>query len=224
MLDNLSILDVCTVTGTVTDSLSGNPIAGAQVSIASGTSSFSATTNSAGAYSVDVLTSTAYTETVSASGHNTVTLPGNPLAAATTLTTNVQLVLAPGQTWGVTDTFIRPNSSSLGTTQDANAVPWLNVSGTSAISGDMALLINGGGGLIPGAVVLDRTLPANVDMSIDMTWLNTTNAAWSEINYRNISAAVQGYYVYFPAAGTTVQLWFRATCWQQAHCRPRLTL
>ena len=221
VVGNLTLQDVCTITGTVTDSLSANPITGAVVSITSGPLSFSATTDSTGAYSVDALRSTAYTQTVSASGHNTVTLSGNPLTSA--ISTNVQLVLASGSTWSVTDTFTRPNSTNLGTTEDTNAVPWLATLGTSQISGDALVLNvsspNGSG------VILDRTLPADIDMTIDMDWLNLTTSLYAHIGYRNTAAGQDtGYIVDFPWEGTTVELLFEGNLLASAALSPASTL
>ena len=82
-----------TVTGTVTSAATGKPLAGAQVSV--GTDS--TTTNSSGVYSISVPAGT-YTVTATDFGYKSQTDPGVPVTDGGTTTENFALMTAPSVT------------------------------------------------------------------------------------------------------------------------------
>lgn len=97
-----------TIAGTVTDSSTGNPIAGATVSAGSA----STTTSNTGAYSLTLPVAT-YTETIAAYGYGTDTINGVSVTSGGTTTENAALTAVPpvqvsgmvtdgsGQGWGL---------------------------------------------------------------------------------------------------------------------------
>jgi YD repeat-containing protein len=81
-----------TIAGTITQSDGVTPVAGATVTIWSGTDSVAvATSGSAGAYSISSLSATTYSIQVSASGYNTVKESGVAVTAGNTSTANFSL-------------------------------------------------------------------------------------------------------------------------------------
>jgi large repetitive protein len=88
-----------TISGTVTDSLRGTPLAGALIRLRRGGDAVtidSVIAAANGSYSIDSVQAGTYTLVASAAGHVTKTLAGVTVAAAN-LTRNFQLVTLPGQ-------------------------------------------------------------------------------------------------------------------------------
>ncbi|MCE5198957.1 MAG: carboxypeptidase-like regulatory domain-containing protein [Armatimonadota bacterium] len=209
--DDFTMQDVSSITGTVTNSLSLQPIAGAVVTVKSGDASFSTTTDASGVYTVDVLRSTDYIQTVSAAGYEIYKAAGNGVAGSAT--TDLQLVPASGQTWSISDTFTRDKNSDLGNTEDANAVPWIKATTNTASEIDNGALLmsdtNASSLMIENTAVLGRVLPADVDMTVEMTWLDLIDSLYSRIGYRSTSIGTSGYFVNCPWQGDGIELWFQ---------------
>jgi subtilisin family serine protease len=80
-----------TLNGTVTDSVSAQPISGASITTANGPFDYSTTTDGSGNYTMDVCEGT-YDVTASASGYTDQTVTGIGVTAGNTTTQNFQLV------------------------------------------------------------------------------------------------------------------------------------
>jgi subtilisin family serine protease len=85
------ICNTGTLSGTVTDSVSTQPISGASITTANGPFDYSTTTDSNGNYSMDVCEGT-YDVTASASGYTDQTVTGIAVTAGNTTTQDFQLV------------------------------------------------------------------------------------------------------------------------------------
>jgi subtilisin family serine protease len=82
-----------TLDGTVTDSVSAQPISGASITTANGPFDYSTTTDGSGNYTIDVCEGT-YDVTASATGYTSRTVNGVAVTAGNTTTQNFQLVSA----------------------------------------------------------------------------------------------------------------------------------
>ncbi|MHB9035864.1 MAG: carboxypeptidase regulatory-like domain-containing protein [Armatimonadota bacterium] len=205
-VDDFTLEDIGTLTGTISSTLSGGPIAGAVVSISSGAS---ATTGPDGVYTVDVPRLADYEMTVSADGYISRIVTGSDVVG--TVTQDVGLSPSSSQAWAVTDTFTRADNSDLGHTEDANAVAWMKASGNagSSISGGALVMPSG---TAPCGVLLGNGFaPADFSVSIQMTWLDFVNSLWSGIAYRQTTYGGQGYWVNCPWEGDRIELWFQGT-------------
>jgi subtilisin family serine protease len=85
------VCDLGTLSGTVTDSVSTQPISGASITTANGPVDYSTTTDANGNYSIDVCEGT-YDVTASASGYTDQTVTGIAVTAGNTTTQDFQLV------------------------------------------------------------------------------------------------------------------------------------
>jgi Carboxypeptidase regulatory-like domain len=87
------ICDLGTLSGTVTDSVSSQPISGASITTANGPFDYSTSTDGSGNYTIDVCEGT-YDVTASATGYTSQTVTGVAVTAGNTTTQNFQLVSA----------------------------------------------------------------------------------------------------------------------------------
>ncbi|MCE5199974.1 carboxypeptidase regulatory-like domain-containing protein [bacterium] len=220
VIDNVHVEDVVpdisSITGTVTNMLSGAVIAGANVSVTSGGTTTSTTTDANGVYTLNNLATGTYDMTVTAAGYSTANVPG--VLAYWTSTRDVSMTPSASTSWTVTDTFTRDPNTDLGHTEDANAIPWVKTSdNTNSSISSNALMLNMGS--VPGGACLGRSFtPDNFDMSVNMTWdQNLMYSAWAGIAYRQDKVGVynQGYFLYCPYAdgdgNATIQLQYNGT-------------
>ncbi|MCE5200092.1 carboxypeptidase regulatory-like domain-containing protein, partial [bacterium] len=220
VVDNIHVEEiipaVSSLTGTVTSMLSGAVIAGANVSVSSGGTTTSTTTDANGVYTLSNLATGTYDMTVTAAGYSTTNVPG--VDAYGVSTRNVSMTPSASTSWTVTDTFTRDPNTDLGHTEDANAIPWVKTSGnTNALISSNALLL--GVGSAPGGASLGRSFtPDNFDLSVKMTWdQSLIYSQWSGIAYRQNKTGVynQGYFLYCPYAdgdgNATIQLRYNGT-------------
>lgn len=109
----------------------------------------------------------------------------------------------------ITDTFSRPDSTILGTTEDAGRYPWLEYPGEMvSIAAEEMNLAAGGGG---SGASLGGIYPTNFDVSLD---LRLTTAHWAGMAYRGHQLGVHDmtgcYLVYVTPISTLngrVDLW-----------------
>jgi hypothetical protein len=104
-----------TISGTVTDSASGNPIVGAQV--VTQTATATATTDSQGTYQIAAPPG-GYSVIMSAAGWNGDFVGGVSVSAGATTTASIAMIAAPPQT--AMDRFSRPDQPGEGTSSDGN--------------------------------------------------------------------------------------------------------
>ncbi|MGE5153912.1 MAG: carboxypeptidase regulatory-like domain-containing protein, partial [Bdellovibrio bacteriovorus] len=132
-----------TVSGTVTNSLSGQGIAGANVSFAALNATFSAVTNSTGAYSVRVAANASYDVTFAATNFTTETLTGSIVRNKdTTLSEDlvpVTRVIVNATATGTASPGATLSLSGTCTPMDGSTVigtEWTQTEGTTAVIGD----------------------------------------------------------------------------------------
>lgn len=202
-----------TITGTVTET--GNPskkIVGAEVQMNSGVV---ATTDANGVY----------TATISASAPATSMVVLGPGYASKTVTIDIQDPV-PGNSYTVDasltplqssatayDTFSRPDSSSLGTTEDANHYPWVSPTAPLSILGGQLSVPDSAGN---SAVCLadGAYQPTDLDavVSFSMTQGSGPALPWAGIGYR--SSVQSGI---FAGTGYAVAVqWSMVWIWSQA--------
>ncbi len=193
-IDYVSFVDItsCTVTGTVTNPLTGSAISGATVTF-TGDQTVTATTDPTGAYTASVPRGY-YDISASASGFDTRTLSSVAIAEATAK----DFALMPQSTsWNIYDTFTRDDNTDLGTTEDSYAIPWVaNANGSVSISNDT--LYSSNTGTVNNGVFLGRGFaPTDFDLSVTATMNEFDRSSWFGISYREdtIGTADDGYVV-----------------------------
>lgn len=226
-IDNVEITDITssykgTLTGTITNALTGTAIAGATVVI---DGSLSAATGSDGVYTIDEVPAGTHSLVAMASGYNKTSL----LNVGVSITSTQDIGLFPADTnWVVYDHFnreIAQSEDSLGTTEDLYQVPWVKTvpQSTSWYGNINSSVANGtmitsyGDDQVnkdPCGVSLARNfMPADFDLSINMNWLETMQSWWSGISYRQSQPAAmsEGYFIDFPYQGDKVYLQYKGT-------------
>ncbi len=133
--------------GTITSTAGGAPIANATVAAGP----FIRNSNASGVYSIDPIGSGTYTETVSAPGYSSASVPGVTITTGNTTTQNVQLVpqnnLQPG-TAAITAESCAPSNSALdpGETVTIN-LPIVNNGGLGATTTNLVATLQAVGGV-----------------------------------------------------------------------------
>ena len=230
-IDDIEITDITssymgTLTGTVTNALTGAGIPNASVEIESDAGALSATADANGVYTINDAPSGNYKLTASAAGYKTTSFFN--VGVSVTSTKNVG-ILPANTTWSVYDTFTRndtqPGDDPLGTTEGTFAIPWVKLvkqdiswfGNTNSYISNNTLVTSYAGtdyGTSDCAVSLGQTfMPADFDFSIKMTWLNDYSSLWSAIGYRQALAGTmtQGYSVVFPFEGDQIQLQYNGS-------------
>ncbi|MCE5199975.1 MAG: carboxypeptidase regulatory-like domain-containing protein [Armatimonadota bacterium] len=216
IVDNIHVEDVypavSSLTGTVTDMLSGAVIAGANVSITSGGTTTSTTTDANGVYALSNLTTGIYDMTVTAAGYSTANVPGVEAYGASIR--NVSMAPPTGTAWSISDTFTRSADSDLGHTEDANAIPWVKTSGNTNSSINYDGMLELSQGTTTCGANLGRTFtPANFCLSVNMTWNEFMFSMWAGIAYRQaaLGKTESGYLIKCPYDGQSIQLLYNGT-------------
>ena len=225
-IDDVEIVDITssykgTLTGTVSNALTGVGIAGAVVTITSSGTNMTATADAKGAYTLNNVPSGTYTLTASATGYKTTKFQN--VGVSVNSTQNVGIMPA-NMTWSVYDTFTRDNTQPgnfpLGTTEGTFAIPWVKTkpqvaswfgNTNSFINGNTLVTSYGSStyGTDPCGAGLDQVFtPSDFDLTVNMNWLEPSTSLWSIIAYRQSQAAAmtQGYAVKFPYDGQHVYL------------------
>jgi len=137
------------LTGSVTDADTAAPLAGAQVTATSPSQSATTTTDASGHYGFLTLAPDTYTVTVSKSGYQTVSVPGQVVFADTVQSANVRAVKALKTIAHVTSSAPGALVKS-GTTADVYSINATTQAATAAL---------GGGGLLNQAYSAISTVP-----------------------------------------------------------------
>lgn len=219
--DNLSVATLAalpdvTITGTVHDA--DNPalkIAGATVFCADGGSMV---TDSQGVYTFTIagsaLTSGSPAISVSAPGYLTTTSLVVNATPGAAITQNIALPKLPADNL-VFDTFSRPDSTSLGATEDDLHRPWMLCVAETAASISGGQLRLSAGPYASGASVGGGFMPADFEMTVDMS---IHSGDWGGVAYRQATVGTfdnfyggsldtAGYLVWSPLDGSVVYLW-----------------
>jgi hypothetical protein len=189
---------VGTLTGTITQAGTGAPIGGVSVALTGGPST---TTALDGTYSLSSVPAAGYTLTAKSTNHYIKYIWVVVNNGATTVA-NVVLVAIPAGTLTVVDTFTNRDGALLGTTtEDSHHYPWVLGAGetTASISGgasgQLFLATATAGGAANGVSIGGGFLPANFDLSVDIT---TTGTDWPGMF--GAGSSTEGYLVYFTSA------------------------
>lgn len=215
-IDNITVQDITstTLSGNVTSAVTGSPISGAVVSIASTAMTLATTTDSAGFYSFSGLSPAEYNIAVSANGYSSYHAYDYVVTGTVTKDASLMPKAAGPSAWVITDTFTRDDNTELGHTEDANAIPWEKTAENSGASifGNELLI-----GASCGAYLGRGFAPADFDMFVKMTWKELYYSKWSRINYRQSEPRVynKGYCLYCPYTddngNATIQLQYNGT-------------
>ncbi|MCE5199893.1 carboxypeptidase regulatory-like domain-containing protein, partial [bacterium] len=225
---DVSMVDVTpsTLTGTVINGLTGQPVSEAAVKITSATQTFTTTTNASGVYTFSGIPFGMWNLVASANGYATWHSTSNPsdYDIFVSMTTTKDVALMPdtsngSNSWTITDTFTRAANTDLGHTEDANAIPWVKTTGNtySTINSDGKLRFDTGISAC-GASLGRGFTPADFDVSVDMVWdTNQLNSLWAGIAYRQTSVGTynQGYFLNCPYTdgdgNATIELQYNGT-------------
>ncbi|MCE5315058.1 MAG: carboxypeptidase regulatory-like domain-containing protein [Armatimonadota bacterium] len=211
VVDNVHVEDVVpatsSLTGTVNSMLTGAVIAGADVYMSLNGTTVSTTTAADGSYTFSSVPTGDYDMTVSANGYSTSSI--EDVVVYGNRTKNVSLAPAWGVAWTVTDTFTRAENLDLGTTEDANAIPWVKTTAnTNSSISDVETLYTYQGSADCGVYLGRNFTPADFQLSVNMTWIELSRSLWSGIAYRQNDAGTttSGYFVNCPPDGSSIQL------------------
>lgn len=206
-------LPEATISGVVSDAETSQPVAGATVNI----DGRSTTADAQGAYSINIsgvatATGPVYM-TVSAPGYLNTTVMVADAAPDQSTTKDVALPKLTGANM-VYDTFSRPDSTSVGRTEDDFNRPWVlsSVETQASIAGGQLQLAPGV--IASGVSVGGNFLPADLEMTVDLT---IESGDWAGVGYRHAvpgtfgsfggqSAAECGYMIYCLGDGSSINI------------------